>query len=89
MTIHYRSVLLRGAIVLALLLVLAAIALQLTGHGYFWKALRYTYLQGYTTAHIDDARNFEQAEGVDTNRVASCFSEGQRVSGGPSGGAGV
>ncbi|MBM3376500.1 MAG: serine hydrolase [Betaproteobacteria bacterium] len=81
MTIHYRSVLLPGAIVLALLLVLAAIALQLTGHGYFWKALRYTYLQGYTTAHIDDARNFEQAE-VQAGAPAPWMvrDSGQRVS---------
>lgn len=48
------------AVMLALLLVAAAL-IQLTGHGYFWTALRYTYLQGQTTAHIDDARNFVQA----------------------------
>lgn len=41
-------------------LVLAALAIQLTGHGYFWKALSATYLQGHSTAHIDDAGNFEQ-----------------------------
>ncbi|WP_284309480.1 serine hydrolase domain-containing protein [Hydrogenophaga electricum] len=43
------------------LLVLAAAAIQLTGHGYFWTALRHTYLDGHNTAHIDDARNFPQA----------------------------
>jgi CubicO group peptidase (beta-lactamase class C family) len=40
---------------------LAAAAIQFAGHGYFWTALRYTYLQGHATAHIDDARNFAQA----------------------------
>ena len=43
------------------LLILAAAALQVSGHGYIWRALRYTYLDGHTTAHIDDARNFDQA----------------------------
>jgi CubicO group peptidase (beta-lactamase class C family) len=42
-------------------LVLGAITLQLTGHGYIWRALRFTYLDGHRTAHIDDARNFPQA----------------------------
>ena len=42
------------------LLVLLALAIQLTGHGYFWKALSATYLQGHSTAHIDDAANFSQ-----------------------------
>ena len=41
-------------------LVLAAMAIQLMGHGYFWKALSATYLQGHSTAHIDDADNFAQ-----------------------------
>lgn len=41
-------------------IVLAALAIQLTGHGYFWKALSATYLQGRSTAHIDDADNFAQ-----------------------------
>ena len=44
----------------AVLLLLAA-TLQATGHGYIWRALRYTYLDGHRTAHIDDARNFDQA----------------------------
>jgi CubicO group peptidase (beta-lactamase class C family) len=48
-------------VVCAGVLVLGAIALQLTGHGYIWRALRFTYLDGHSTAHIDDARNFEQA----------------------------
>lgn len=51
----------RGLLGLLVLLVLAAAALQLAGHGYIWNALRYTYLQGHNTAHIDDARNFTQA----------------------------
>lgn len=42
------------------ILVLVALAIQLTGHGYFWKALSATYLQGHSTAHIDDAGNFSQ-----------------------------
>ena len=55
----------RGALrglgwLLAVLAVLAA-TLQATGHGYIWRALRYTYLDGHRTAHIDDARNFVQA----------------------------
>lgn len=46
--------------VLGVLLIFAAY-LQLAGHSYFWTALRYTYLSGHNTAHIDDARNFAQA----------------------------
>ena len=42
------------------LLLAAALALQLSGHGYFWKALASTYLQGHATAHIDDAHDFAQ-----------------------------
>jgi CubicO group peptidase (beta-lactamase class C family) len=45
---------------LALLLALPVAAIQFSGHGYFWKALASTYLQGYSTAHIDDAHNFAQ-----------------------------
>ena len=45
--------------VLALLVVLAA-ALPLTGHGYIWRALKSTYMQGHRTAYIDDAKNFDQ-----------------------------
>ena len=51
----------RGAVSLGALFVVAVVVLQLTGHSYFWTALRYTYLQGHTTAHIDDSRNFAQA----------------------------
>jgi len=46
--------------ILGLLLVLAAAALQLSGHGYIWRALTSTYLQGHSTANIDDAKNFDQ-----------------------------
>jgi CubicO group peptidase (beta-lactamase class C family) len=42
------------------ILIFSAAAIQLTGHGYFWKALSATYLQGHSTAHIDDADNFAQ-----------------------------
>jgi CubicO group peptidase (beta-lactamase class C family) len=40
--------------------VVAALGIQFSGHGYFWKALAGTYLQGHATAHIDDAGNFAQ-----------------------------
>ena len=46
--------------ILGLVLVLAAATLQLSGHGYIWRALTSTYLQGYSTANIDDAKNFDQ-----------------------------
>ncbi len=51
-------------------LVLAALAIQLTGHGYFWKALSATYLQGHSTAHIDDADNFAQRKIATTQPLA-------------------
>jgi CubicO group peptidase (beta-lactamase class C family) len=44
----------------ALVLLLIAAGLQLSGHGYIWRALAGTYLQGHRTAYIDDARNFDQ-----------------------------
>lgn len=50
----------RLGLALLALLVSLALAIQLTGHGYFWKALSATYLQGHSTAHIDDAGNFAQ-----------------------------
>jgi CubicO group peptidase (beta-lactamase class C family) len=37
---------------------LGAAAIQLSGHGYFWRALSATYLQGHSTAHIDDGDAF-------------------------------
>ena len=45
---------------LGLLALLGALALviQLSGHGYLWRAIAATYLQGHATAHIDDASNF-------------------------------
>ena len=45
---------------LFIFLALAALAIQFAGYGYFWKALSATYLQGHSTAHIDDAGNFAQ-----------------------------
>ena len=52
------------------LLVLVALVIQLTGHGYFWKALSATYLQGHSTAHIDDAGNFAQRKIATTQPLA-------------------
>jgi CubicO group peptidase (beta-lactamase class C family) len=56
----FKKIITRFGLGLLGLLVLAALAIQLTGHGYFWKALAYTYFQGHSTAHIDDAGNFAQ-----------------------------
>lgn len=42
------------------LLLVLALMIQLTGHGYIWRALSSTYLQGHRTANIDDAHNFDQ-----------------------------
>ena len=55
-----KKIFIRLGLGLLALLVLLALAIQLTGHGYFWKALSATYLQGHSTAHIDDANNFAQ-----------------------------
>ena len=44
-----------GAMVLLLVLVI-----QISGHGYIWRALLSTYGQGHATAHIDDASEFAQ-----------------------------
>jgi CubicO group peptidase (beta-lactamase class C family) len=46
------------AYALIFLIALLAAGIQLSGHGYFWKALASTYLQGHSTAYIDDADNF-------------------------------
>lgn len=54
------SLIRQGTKGLLAVLALAALAIQVTGHGYFWRALSATYLQGHTTAHIDDADNFAQ-----------------------------
>jgi CubicO group peptidase (beta-lactamase class C family) len=50
-----------GLRVLALLGLLA-LTIQLSGHGYLWRAVASTYLQGHATAHIDDASNFPSRE---------------------------
>ena len=50
----------KGLLLLLAALALLALAIQITGHGYFWRALAATYVQGHTTAHIDDASNFAQ-----------------------------
>ena len=48
-------------IILGLVIILAfAIAgLYIAGHGYIVNAVRFTYLKGYTTAHIDDHPYFD------------------------------
>jgi CubicO group peptidase (beta-lactamase class C family) len=56
----FKKIIMRFGLGFLGLLVLAALAIQISGHGYFWKALAATYLQGYSTAHIDDAGNFSQ-----------------------------
>jgi CubicO group peptidase (beta-lactamase class C family) len=56
----FKKIMTRFGLGLLGVLVLVALTIQLTGHGYFWKALSATYLQGHSTAHIDDAGNFEQ-----------------------------
>jgi CubicO group peptidase (beta-lactamase class C family) len=56
----FKKIVKHMSIALLALIVLAALAIQLTGHGYFWKALSATYLQGHSTAHIDDADSFAQ-----------------------------
>jgi CubicO group peptidase (beta-lactamase class C family) len=55
-----KKIIKRFSVIVLGLLVIAALAIQFTGHSYFWKALSATYLQGYSTAHIDDAENFPQ-----------------------------
>ena len=47
-------------LLLIAIIVLSAGLIQLTGYSYFWRALSATYLEGKTTAHIDDANNFAQ-----------------------------
>ena len=44
----------------ALILLLIALGIQVSGHSYFWNALALTYLHGHSTAHIDDANDFVQ-----------------------------
>jgi len=56
----FKKIIKRFALGLLGLLAVAALAIQISGHGYFWKALYGTYLQGHSTAHIDDASNFAQ-----------------------------
>ena len=58
----FKKFIIRFVLGLLGVLVLAALAIQLTGQGYFWKALSATYLQGHSTAHIDDAGNFAQRQ---------------------------
>ncbi len=43
----------------ALVLVIYA-GIQVSGHGYIWKAISGTYFHGHSTAYIDDADNFAQ-----------------------------
>lgn len=51
----------RALLALLLLVLLLAAYVHYGGHRYFWTALKYTYLQGHNTAHIDDSVNFPQA----------------------------
>jgi CubicO group peptidase (beta-lactamase class C family) len=51
----------RALLAFLLLIVVLAAYVHFGGHRYFWTALKYTYLQGHNTAHIDDAANFPQA----------------------------
>ncbi|MEM9173291.1 MAG: serine hydrolase [Pseudomonadota bacterium] len=41
------------------LILIAILALQITGHGYILTALQRTYLAGHVTANIDDYRQFD------------------------------
>lgn len=52
----------RLALGLLVLVGALALTLQVTGHGYLWRAITATYLQGHATAHIDDASNFPSRE---------------------------
>jgi CubicO group peptidase (beta-lactamase class C family) len=66
----FKKMIQRFAWALLVLVVLAALAIQLSGHAYFWKALSATYLQGHSTAHIDDAGNFAQRTVATTQPLA-------------------
>ena len=48
------KILFRIMLVFVAILLLAAGGLHITGHGYIIPAVRFTYLKGHTTAHIDD-----------------------------------
>ena len=52
------KILFRIILVIVSILLLAIAGLYISGHGYIVQAFRFTYLQGYTTAHIDDHPNF-------------------------------
>lgn len=56
------SLLVRLCLTLLAVLGTLALTLQLTGHGYLWRGIAATYLQGHATAHIDDASNFPSRE---------------------------
>ena len=44
-----------------LIIVLIIAGIYISGHGYIFKAFQKTYLKGYTTAHIDDYVDFDNA----------------------------
>ena len=58
-----RAVKIFTRIILAILiiLVLAIAGIYISGNGYILNALQKTYLKGYTTAHIDDYADFDNA----------------------------
>jgi CubicO group peptidase (beta-lactamase class C family) len=56
----FKKIITRFLVGILSLLAVVALVIQLTGHGYFWNAVALTYLQGHSTAHIDDANSFSQ-----------------------------
>jgi CubicO group peptidase (beta-lactamase class C family) len=48
------KILLRIILVIVAILLLAVAGLHIAGHGYIISAVRFTYLKGHSTAHIDD-----------------------------------
>ena len=52
------KILFRIILTIVVILLLTVGGLYITGHGYILPAVRFTYLKGYTTAHIDDHSYF-------------------------------
>jgi len=53
------KILFRTILVIVISLILIISGLYIAGHGYIIPAVRFTYLKGFTTAHIDDYPYFE------------------------------